>query len=501
MSVISSYSNSISASVKKWLKYHFLERKLKTIFGYLTITLVALYVTSAIALVNVSMGPALVAIFGVILFIVVVLKYPSFGLYFGFVYSSIIATLNRYFDPVSFFGYLEFPLYLLIFMSIMLKYEYKKELDKKFLTAPPTLGLYLLFFWWILEGFNPSMFSRMGWLSYFRNHIFIIIFYIICYCLLNSKARIIFFVYFFIGLSTCLALYACKQEWLGFFEFEARTIRNNPTAQALLFQGGIIRKFSTFSDPAASGICFAAAALQATILAWRDNGKARIWLFIAIVINLLGYSYSGTRTATLIIAGGIAFYMIATFYEKRTLSFVGLIVVLYLCLSIFNSQNPVVARIKTAFDGSKDASASLRDFNRHNIQPYVLAHPMGGGVFTSGAEGPKYNPGHFLEKFQPDSGYAKTMAEEGTIGLAILLFFYLMVTREGIKNFYRARDPEIQNHYIASLVMFFSLLIAQYAQLSVSQNPMLIYFYGNMVIFTKLIKYDTKAVQLQYLRG
>jgi len=459
-------------------------------------TVISFFVIWPIAMISFKMAVIPIAIVGVILFLVLVMKNPNIGLYLGFIYSSIISSLNRFFDPATFFGYLELPLYMLVFMSVMVKREYKNELDRKFLTGPITMGLYLLLSWWIIQAFNPSMFSRMGWLSYFRNHLFIIIFYIICYCLLNSKSRMLLFSYFFIGMSTFFALYACKQEWRGFFEFEARGIRNSPTLQALLIQGGMTRTFSVFSDPAASGICFACVSVQCLILAWRGSLKQRLWIIPAAIINILGYSYSGTRTATLAIAGGLAFYIIATLHEKRTLQFMGFVLLLVLGLKAFQSKNQTVARMQSAFNSTKDASANLRDYNRHAIQPYILAHPMGGGVYTCGAEGPKYNPGHFLEKYQPDSGYAKTMAEEGTIGLAILLFFYLLVTREGLRNFYKSVDPEIHNHYIASLCMFFSLLIAQYAQLSVSQSPISLYFFGTMVIFTKLIKYDSKEAKV-----
>jgi len=155
------------------------------------------------------------------------------------------------------------------------------------------------------------------------------------------------------------------------------------------------------------------------------------------------------------------------------------------------NQNVVTARIKTTFDGTTDASAATRDYDRHQIQPYLFEHPLGGGIFTSGAEGPKYNHGHPLELFQPDSGYAKMMAEQGAIGLALLLISYLLIMRQGIKNFYKVRDPEIQNHYIALLAMVFSVLVGQYGQMAISQYPLLLYYHAFLVVFYKLKFYDS----------
>jgi hypothetical protein len=38
--------------------------------------------------------------------------------------------------------------------------------------------------------------------------------------------------------------------------------------------------------------------------------------------------------------------------------------------------------------------------------------------------------------------------------------------------------------------MMFTLLVAQYAQMAISQYPVVLYFYGTLVIFIKLADYD-----------
>jgi O-antigen ligase len=259
----------------------------------------------------------------------------------------------------------------------------------------------------------------------------------------------------------------------------------------LIFQGGLLRKFSVFSDPATSGIFFATITMLSTILLIRDPNKIhRRWLSFAIAINILGYSFSGTRTATLMIVAGIAFYVVATAYEKKTVVFLAVCILIFTTIMTMPYQNVVTNRIRSAFEGNKDASAALRDYDRKQIQPYVHDHPIGGGIFTAWAEGPKYNPGHYLSTFQPDSGYAKTMAEMGPIGLALLLIFYFIIMRQGIKNFHRAIDPEIQTLWIALVVMLFTLFVAQISQLALTQYPIIFYFYGTLVILVKLSDFD-----------
>ena len=109
-------------------------------------------------------------------------------------------------------------------------------------------------------------------------------------------------------------------------------------------------------------------------------------------------------------------------------------------------------------------------------------------------KGIKYNKGHYLEYLQADSGYMKTWPNREPIGLFLLLTFYFIVMRYGFHHFLGLRIPEIRTYYIGLLVMMFTLLVAQYSQMAISQYPVVLYFYATMVIFIKLADFD-KLVQ------
>jgi hypothetical protein len=158
-------------------------------------------------------------------------------------------------------------------------------------------------------------------------------------------------------------------------------------------------------------------------------------------------------------------------------------------------HSPVIERTRSTFQGTKDASASVRDYDRHQVQPYIQEHPLGGGVYTCGMEGPVYNKGHYLWLFQPDSGYMKTLAEEGPLGLIATIVFYFFIMRIGLRNFYRGKDPKIQNQYIALLTMMFTLMLAPYAQVSMTQYPICLIFPCMTVVFIKLAKYENEVVK------
>jgi cell division protein FtsW (lipid II flippase) len=266
-------------------------------------------------------------------------------------------------------------------------------------------------------------------------------------------------------------------------------------------QWGLLRKFSILSDPASSGVYFASVATQCIILLIREKKlKLRVWLSVAALFNLMAYAYSGTRTATLMVVAGIVFYMLATINEKRTLVFGFLCVIGFLTIMYMPFNPPAIGRIRSTFTaGNKDASATIRDLNRHRVQPYLYEHPMGGGIFTCISEGSKYNPGHYLEKFPPDSGYMKVFAEQGWIGLGVLLFCYFLFLRTGIKNYYRLQNPDIKNHGIALIIMLFTLMVGQYSQITMGIDPQTFYYLGTLVIFIRMPIYDKQLSQQEPL--
>ncbi|PWT75996.1 MAG: hypothetical protein C5B59_07585 [Bacteroidetes bacterium] len=477
-------------SISDWLRYHFLEKKLNTFFGYFLLTLTAVGSTYAISMIDYKIGPILIAVVGSLLLLVAFFKYPYFGFYSLIVLSAIAPMLERLFTwPVPVGTFVEILTYLSL-LTVQMNYDLRKSMDARFWRNPITIGFYILLGYYVIELFNPAMLSKLGWFSFFRKQINTFVFYYLCYCFLNSKKRIFFFIDFIIIFTTILALYACKQQWFGYAGFELRGIGKG---MILLVQGGFVRKISVFGDPATSGILFACVAMFCLVLLLRESNKKRkIWLAIATFINLLGYSYSGTRTATLMIVVGVAIYSIATIYEKRSLLFLISSVVLFSVFMVMPFQNVITGRIKSTFEGTKDLSAAIRDYNRHQVQPYIHEHPIGGGIFTCGFEGPKYNHGHYLELLQPDSGYMKVIAEQGPIGLILLLLFYFIALRQCIRNFYRSRQAEIQNYYIALLVMLFTMFVAQYSQMALIQYPIIYYFHAALIIIIKLIDYDSE---------
>jgi putative inorganic carbon (hco3(-)) transporter len=176
--------------------------------------------------------------------------------------------------------------------------------------------------------------------------------------------------------------------------------------------------------------------------------------------------YSGTRTATMMLVMGVAFYCILTLYEKNTKKLIVASVLAFtfiMVVPIYN--NAVINRVRSTFKPSEDPSYLVRDWNRNFVQPYIWSHPIGGGIYTCGLLGTIYNPGHFLSNVPPDSGYMQVLMEQGYIGLLLTLAFYFVLLRIGIQLFYRTKDPELKALNAATVVFMFTFMAGQISQI------------------------------------
>jgi putative inorganic carbon (HCO3(-)) transporter len=425
--------------------------------------------------------------------IIACLMYPIFGVYFTILFSAVFAIPGRILAIKSPIGILtEVFTYLLLASILGRSFNVRKE-SVLLLRSPVFICLCLLFGYYAIELFNPEATqTKVAWFFFIRKQISYLFFFFITFVLLNSFEKIKFYLRFWVILAFVIALYGVKQQWFGLAEFEKLWIRGNSTLELLYFQGGFLRKFSFLTDPAAFGIICVTFGLFCLILGLRSHRPLlKYTLFIITTFLLLGSFYSGTRTCNLMLIAGLLAYGLFTINEKRTVylmiasALLGAILVLGPL-----RNNPVLERVKSTFEGSSDASARLRDINRHSIQPYIRSHPMGGGLNTSGNEGILYSPNHQLAGFPPDSGYLKILLEQGWIGFALNLLLYFFILKTGLDIFHRSKSFTIKNVSIALTTALFALIVGQYSQISISQYPLILFYYSALAVLIKLSKYD-----------
>ena len=480
-------------SIGTWSKDVFFTKRMNSVPGWIVMALVGIGLAWAGSHFNEKIPLLVAGAAAGILFFLACMYYPELA-YYSYIASIITFTL-----PARMFG-IPIPLgipipatgYLCVLSIIAAQYR-KRTNSADFWKTPTSLMMLLLFFYLLLEAFNPEIPDRGGWWNLFQKHILYMLFYWVSFLMLDSLEKIRRFVKFWIVLAAIVAFWGIKQQYIGFTQFEDAYIHSDPNITQLLFQGGMFRKFSLLPDPAAFGIMATSSALFTLVLAIRtENKKSRKWLYIVSFLQIISSSYSGTRTCNVMLIAGILAYILFTINEKRTIVVLISSVAMALFLLFGPLRNsPVIFRIKTTFEGSKEPSNMVRDVNRKNIQPYIYERPLGGGLQSCGEEGIRFYPTHRLAGYPPDSGYMKIMLEQGWIGLALHVIFYFIILQRGITGFYESRKAEIKTLYMAFTICLFSLIVGQYSQLGISQYPQYLFYLATLVIFYKLKEYDT----------
>jgi len=342
--------------------------------------------------------------------------------------------------------------------------------------------------YYVIELFNPNVNSIAGWLFNSKRFSVQILFFVIAYRLINTPERFKYFIKFWIIMSFIAALYGCKQQWFGMFDFEINSI--DPHEWGLMFQGGVLRKFSFLDGVGTFGTLCGCMTVLTTIFAINEKNKLRRnkLIFVSIIL-FLGNSFSGTRTTTVMLPMGIALYILITLKNKATIITLLITILSVLFLIFAPIDNPTINRMRSTFD-FKDESLNVRTMNRKSIQPYIYSHPIGGGVATSGVEGRRFNPGHRLAGFPPDSGLLQMALDLGWIGLIINILPFLMVLYQGIHYYFKMKNTQYKKYMAAIICSIFSIIVTLYAQVPLANMPTMFFIFGMLSLFKRLKEFD-----------
>jgi cell division protein FtsW (lipid II flippase) len=214
---------------------------------------------------------------------------------------------------------------------------------------------------------------------------------------------------------------------------------------------------------------------------------------LLLLFQLLGMSYSGTRTAIFALVAGLSFFVLMTINNIKTLLFAvfcSLVIGFLLFAPIYG--NVTLNRFRSAFHYTNDASYSVRNNNRAKIQPYIYAHPIGGGPMTTGTNGLKYNPNHYLAGFPTDSGFLRSALEFGWIGFALVLLLFFVTLQQGVHAFFKAKAPLARAFLLAAVVALFGNIVSQYSQIAIGASPQIFLYYGLVAIIVNISKRENK---------
>lgn len=417
-----------------------------------------------------------------------IIAYPKFGIVILLIGAYSIMFLIR-------LNLVNFPLGTvmdIIQLLLIIGFFVKQKYDPDWSMFRDPLGIIILI--WIIYNIaqvaNPTAESRLAWVYTIRSVAGVMLMYFVFVYQIRDIKFIRFIFKMWIGLTFIAALYAYKQEYIGFFHFEEVEIFA-PRQRALLFINGVWRKFSIFSDPVAFSYNMVSCSLFCiTMLFGPLSIQKKVFLGILCVFFLNAMLFSGTRGAYVLVPIGIALLTILKFNKRIFLFSITGGILLFLLINI-PSGSPTIRRFQSAFKPSNDASFNVRAINQKRIQPFIQTHPFGGGLGATGVWGSRFSPNSFLATFPPDSGYVRVAVELGWVGLLLFCTLMFIILRIGIMNYYLIKNPELKTYCLAMIIIVFAYAVGNYPQEALVQFPSNIYIYLFAAIITLTVRLDS----------
>lgn len=411
----------------------------------------------------------IIAVVSALVLVAVIVKFDT-GIYLLLFLGSFMFLVDRVIVLPIPLGIVYDALVALTFFAVFL--NPKRENNWTLFNNPITFAFIIITAYQLLQFFNPNAVSKVGWLVSMRNNTSFLLYIIFFqFFFLFRNVRVFTLTWLILGL--VVALYGIYQEIFGLTNFEWQWIYRVPDRINLYFIWGRMRKFSFLSDPSSYGLFTAFCGLASLAMAFGSyRWYYRLFMLGSSVTMFVAMSFSGTRTAYAMVAVGVVLLILLNLNNAKVVLF-SFVLILGIGVVFFGPfYGGTINRIRSTFNPSEDASMAVRDNKRIRLQSYVQSHPIGGGLYTTGANGLRYSRGHTLAQgWDPDSGYLLTALEMGWIGLIIFMGFFFIVLYKGIDGYFTVQDPMLKNYLLVYIVPLFALSVAHFTQDAMFQKP------------------------------
>ncbi len=481
------------ASIGGAFKKFFLIDQLNNPLGYAFLFLLLALIGVGIAQYGIIFGLLVLAAVIGIPVVYIIIAYPRAGIFVYLFMAYIVMWLFKL--GVNFpLGTLMDGMEMLFILSIFI--NQKKKKDWSMFKGQISVMILVWITYNIIEAANPTAETIMTWLYALRAVALVMLTYFIFVYYITTRAYIKMIFKLWIALAIFASLYGLKQEYIGFFGFEDAYLHSDPAIEGLLFIAGVWRKFSIFSDPVAFSYNMVTASMLCMGLMSGPLSKLKkTALVIIIFILILGMLYSGTRGSYVLIP--VAMIMLAILkYSRKVLLLMVILAAIVVGLIYVPTSNVRLNRFQSAFRPSDDPSYNVRATNQKRIQPYILAHPIGGGLGATENFGQQFAPNSYLAHFPPDSGYVRVAVELGWFGVFLFCILMFTILKTGINNYYSIQDPELKSYCLAALLVVFALNFGNIPQEAIVQYPSNVYFYlaTAMLVITKRLDDQQNAL-------
>lgn len=472
---------------------YFLIEKLNNPLGYILLALLSVGIAIGVGLYGMKFGVLTMVSLIALPAVYAIVRYPVIGMAIYLVMAYILIYIVK-------IG-VDFPIGTLMdamegLFLLGLFVQQKKRKDWSMFKSPITVVMLIWIGYNLIEFVNPVADSHMAWVYTVRTVALITVMYFVFVYNIRTIQVVRFMLKLWLVMAFIAALYAFKQQYIGFTKFEWAYLTSDPEIENLLFIGGVWRKFSIFSDPVVFAYTMVVSTLLCISLLTGPVSSRNKWILrFLIVVFLDAMLFSGTRGAYVLLPAGMLLFGILKFNKKILL--IGVVsAAVFLVLVYIPTSNNTLYRFQTAFKPSDDASFNLRKSNQKKIQPYIQTHPLGGGLGATGVWGLKFSPNSYLAHFPPDSGYVRVAVEMGWIGLFLICLLLFVVLKTGIDNYYKIKDPELKSYALAMVLIIFAFQVGNYPQEALVQFPSNVNFYLAIALINVVMRLDREKNEL-----
>lgn len=473
----------------------FIRNRMNSVWGWLLLSGIMITVSAGVAIIGPMLGIFIIALVigGPLVFSTLLSLKTGVYLIIGISFS--IGVVIMAFPSLQIGLLVDL---LILFMFLGLVYRSYKSKDWSSFKTPVSVVILIWIIYNLLQIANPGAASRIAWFYVVRPAVGYILLFFMTYAFIRTKNEIKNLLTFITILLLITSFWGIMQFFNGYLSFEMAYVMANDAVH-LVYINGRWRSFGTMISPAQYGIVVAYLMVLVFILASRKMSFFLKMIYLgAGFAALFAMVYSGTRSAYVVVP--LALITLVILGKNLKLYFIGAgFAVLFLVLIVTPSNNYQIQRIQSAFNGEHDESYMVRKRNQEMIRPWILAHPLGGGLGSTGVWGQKFSPGTFLANFPPDSGYVRVAVELGWIGLIIYLIMIGKIMISGVFAYWKMTDPELKKIVLAILSMLAAISVVEYAQEVINKLPTNMLFWIFLGILFKSIQIEKTEQQAQLL--
>ena len=330
---------------------------------------------------------------------------------------------------------------------------------------------------------NPSAPSQLAWFYVMRPAVAYPFLFWIAYHYVDSLKTAKRVVYMWLVLMSLAAFWGIIQHIFGYFSFEFSFLQAADAIRLVYIQGRY-RIFGTLTSPAQFGVIMGIVSSSSLIYFILQKSSIRWFLLGISVLSFFAMIYSGTRTAMIVLPLSLGVFVVLT----KNVKFISIGLVLAVILAVLMvvpTNNYHINRMQSAFKTTEDASFQVRAENRKMITPFIISHPFGGGLGSTGVWGMRFSPWNPLAQFAPDSGYIRVSVELGTIGMLLYAILLLRLFYLGLRSCLFTTG-EYKSLAIVLFASLSSLLVIEWAQDIIGKIPFNVFFWILMAVLIKL---------------